>query len=137
MYVLYYFFPLLTLARAVRARVIVFFFKEGGMKLFFYKEPKGKKREEKKPRNTRKNMENTDEHIHKNKTKIRKKNKQKAKKPHPGQGKEGGYGGSKGQRVASPEGDRGPLEEMTCGFLWGKPQALTQEAPNLGNGFSS
>ena len=52
---------------------------------------KRKKRgKKKKPNNTRKNMENTDEHTTQQ-NKNKEKNKQKVKKPHPGQGKEGGH----------------------------------------------
>ena len=49
----------------------------------------GKKEKRKKPYSTRRNTKNTDEHTHTQK---------KSKKPHPGQGKEGGYGGFKGHR---------------------------------------
>ena len=94
---------------------------------------KRKKRKRKKPNHTTKNMENTDEHTH---TQQNKNNNKKSRNPIQDRGRKGATVDPKGS-VASPEGDREPLEEMTSGFLWGKPQALTHETPNLGNGVSS
>ena len=96
---------------------------------------KRKKKEKKKSQTIQGKTWKTQMNTHTKQNKNKEKNKQKVKKPHPGQGEEGGYGGSKWQRCLAR--DRELLEEMTGGFLWGKPQALTQKMPNLGNGVSS
>ena len=75
-------------------------------------------------------------HTQQKKAKKGKKTNKKSRNPIQDRGRKGATVDQKGS-VASPEGDREPLKEMTGGFLWGKHQALTQETPNLGNGVSS
>ena len=74
-------------------------------------------------------------HTQQNKNKEKKTNK-KSRNSIQDRGRKGAAVDPKGS-ITSPGGDREPLEEMTGGFLWGKPQALTQETPNLGNGVNS
>ena len=71
-------------------------------------------------------MENKDEHIHTNKTnqKKEKKTNKESRNPIQDRGRKGATVDPKGS-VASPKRDREPMEEMTGGFLRGKPQALT------------